>query len=68
MTQPSSQQRSADAPLSGNAPNAEQLRDPSPEAPPNASSHVDEKPRHGDRPGKYPAAKSGKGDPSGRAS
>jgi hypothetical protein len=61
MTRPSSQHSDADAPLRGEAPAPDQLRDPSPEGThPNASEHFGDKPQYHGRPAKYPAAKASK--------
>ena len=62
MTRPSQ----ADAPLDGEPPAPERMRDPSPRGGhPNTSFHPDDKPGFDDRPGKYPAAAKGLGDPGG---
>jgi len=56
----------ADAPLKGRAPAPGQMRDPSPEGTnPNASEHFGDKLVYRARPGKYPAANQGLGDPGG---
>lgn len=58
MTRSSPRQHPADAPLHGEAPVPDQLRDPSPQGSnPNASEHFGDKPQYHGRPAKYPAAK-----------
>lgn len=58
MTRCSPQQHGADAPLDGQPPAPDQLRDPSPKREnPNASFHPDDKPQFDQRPGQYPSAK-----------
>jgi len=56
----------AEAPLNGQPPAPEEMRDSSPKGGhPNASVHVDDKAVYHTRPQKYPAVKDGKGDPGG---
>lgn len=61
MTRPSPQPHDPDAPLRGEPPAPDQLRDPSPTGTnPNASEHFGDKPQYHGRPAKYPAAKKSK--------